>query len=138
MSNNVTDRVKFKATVMWAFLKKQKEGNEKYTVCFANLTDAAVDALEAIGIEVKRKAERPELGYFINCSSKLPIRALDQFENPLPDDVLVGNGSIATVIVTPYAWSRPGKKGVSPTIRKFVVTDLKVYNPDFDDADAPL
>lgn len=128
------EAVKVKAEVMWAFLNKPNEMSGKYQVDLCNLSDKAVDALEEMGIEVKTKEGK---GKYITCKSQRPIAAYDDGGSLLEGDIL-GNGSKAAAVITPYAWSFKGKKGVSPSLRKMVVTELVAYSgggADIDDDD---
>ena len=115
--------IKLKAEVMWAFLNKPNEMSGKYQVDLCNLSAKAVGALEEMGIEVKSKEGK---GSYITCKSTRPIAAYDDGGSQIEGDIL-GNGSKAAVIITPYAWSFKGKKGVSPSLRKMVVTHLVPY-----------
>ena len=118
-----TEAVKVKAEVMWAFLNKPNEMSGKYQVDLCNLSEKAVDALEGLGIEVKTKEGK---GRYITCKSQRPITAYDDGGTLLEGDIL-GNGSKAAAVITPYEWAFKGKKGVSPSLRKMVVTELVAY-----------
>ena len=118
-----TEQVKIKAEIMWAFLNKPNEMSGKYQVDLCNLSDKAVSALEDMGIEVKTKEGK---GAYVTCKSTRPIAAYDDGGTLIEGDIL-GNGSKAAVIISPYAWSFKGKKGVSPSLRKMVVTELVPY-----------
>lgn len=140
MSKEQVKAVKLNATVMWAFLDKPYKDNEKCSVEFANLSDAAVDALEAQGIEVKKDPKHPEKGFFIRCYSTNPIRAYDETGTIIPNDIKVGNGSKAVVVVSPYEHEFKKKKMVLINIKRFIITDLIQYVPvdSFDDSDLPV
>tara|TARA_R110000782_G_scaffold69277_2_gene139421 strand:- start:1048 stop:1452 length:405 start_codon:yes stop_codon:yes gene_type:complete len=116
--------VKVKAEVMWAYLNKPNEMSGKYQVDLCNLSDKAVGALEEMGIEVKTKEGK---GKYITCKSQRPIAAYDDGGTLIEGDIL-GNGSKAAAVITPYAWSFKGKKGVSPSLRKMVVTELVAFS----------
>ena len=118
-----TEAVKVKAEVMWAFLNKPNEMSGKFQVDLCNLSDKAVGALEEMGIEVKTKEGK---GAYVTCKSTRPIAAYDDGGSLLEGDIL-GNGSKAAAIITPYEWSFKGKKGVSPSLRKMVITELVPY-----------
>ena len=118
-----TEAVKVKAEVMWAFLNKPNEMSGKFQVDLCNLSDKAVGALEEMGIEVKTKEGK---GAYVTSKSTRPIAAYDDGGSLLEGDIL-GNGSKAAAIITPYAWSFKGKKGVSPSLRKMVITELVPY-----------
>jgi len=118
-----TEAVQVKAEVMWAFLNKPNEMSGKFQVDLCNLSDKAVGALEEMGIEVKTKEGK---GAYVTCKSTRPIAAYDDVGSLLEGDIL-GNGSNAAAIITPYEWSFKGKKGVSPSLRKMVITELVPY-----------
>lgn len=118
-----TEAVKVKAEVMWAFLNKPNEMSGKFQVDLCNLSDKAVGALEEMGIEVKTKEGK---GAYVTCKSTRPIAAYDDGGSLLEGEIL-GNGSKAAAIITPYEWSFKGKKGVSPSLRKMVITELVPY-----------
>jgi hypothetical protein len=46
------------------------------------------------------------------------------------DEVLahVGNGTKAVCVLGAYSWTFKNKKGVSPSLKKLVITDLVTYN----------
>ena len=118
-----TEAVKVKAEVMWAFLNKPNEMSGKFQVDLCNLSDKAVGALEEMGIEVKTKEGK---GAYVTCKSTRPIAAYDDGGSLLEGEIL-GNGSKAAAIITPCEWSFKGKKGVSPSLRKMVITELVPY-----------
>ena len=117
------EAVKVKAEVMWAFLNKPNEMSGKYQVDLCNLSDKAVGALEQMGIEVKTKEGK---GAYVTCKSTRPITVYDDGGSQIEGDIL-GNGSKAAAIITPYAWTFKGKKGVSPSLKKMVITELVPY-----------
>lgn len=128
-TKETSDKVQMRCTLMWAFLTKKREGNEKYSVNLCNLSEAAVDKLEEMGIEVKRNADKPEQGYFITCYSVNPFRPRDTSGVLIDPEILVGNGSKATVVVEPYHWQYQKKKGTSAHISTMIITDLVEYSP---------
>lgn len=130
---NVSPSVKIKADIMWAFLNKKNEMADKYTVDLCHLSDKAVAALEEMGISVNFKEDR---GHYITCKSAHPIRAFDDGGSEIYGDTLVGNGSKCQALVSRYEWAYKGKKGVSPSVRKLVITELVEYAAD--DAFEPM
>ena len=122
--------VKIKADLMWANLQKRNDMSGKYQVDLCNLSPAAVGALEDMGLAVKSKEDK---GFFITCKSNNPIHAYDDNGNDL-SEVLVGNGSEAICAISTYDWEFRGKKGISPSLRRLVVTKLETY----DDAEAEM
>ena len=122
----MTNAVKIKADIMWAYLAKPNEMSGKYQVDLCNLSDKAAEALEDLGIEVKQKEGK---GKFITCKSTRPILAFDDGGTTI-DGSTLGNGSKAVALVGSYEWAYQKKKGVSPALKKLVITDYKMYNGD--------
>lgn len=141
----MTERVKVKADIFWAFTDRQNDMSNKYQVDLCNLSDAAVKALESMGIEVRSNNKAPEKGMFITCKSANPIKSYDTEGQQLtgfppmedggasPHSVQIGNGSQAIALVGFYEWSYKNKAGVSPSLRKLVVTDLIKYEDSVED-----
>jgi hypothetical protein len=122
----MSDKLKIKATVNWAFLNRKNEMADAYTVDLCNLSDKAVAALEEMGISVQENLEKkPEQGKYITCKSQKPIKAFDTDNDEIVEDV--GNGSKAICMIGSYAWTYKNKKGVSPSLAKLVITDLVVF-----------
>ena len=115
--------VKIKADVMWAQLDKVNEMSGKFQLNLCNLPEAAVVALEEMGITVPEKEGQ---GRYITCKSANPIKAFDNDGVELAG-VKIGNGSKAKAIITSYEWKYKNKKGVSPSLKKLVITDLVEY-----------
>lgn len=110
--------VKLKATLFWCQHNKVNEMSGKYEVKLCQLSDAAVEALEGMDIEVRAKEE---MGNFITCKSSKPITVYDVDGDEIKEEI--GNGSKAKAIVSFYEWKYKNKKGVSPSLKKLVVTD---------------
>ena len=85
-----TQRIKLKADLMWAYLDKPNDMSGKYQVDLCNLSDAAVDALEGMGIAVRQKEDK---GFFITCKSQNPIRAYDRDGDTI-EGIAIGNGIV--------------------------------------------
>jgi hypothetical protein len=121
--------VRIEATLMWPFLDKPNDMSGKYQVDLTNLSEKAVRALEDMGITVRNKEGK---GFFITAKSNHTIKALDKNG----DEVLahIGNGTKAVCVLGAYSWSFKNKKGVSPSLKKLVITDLVTYssNPQQD------
>jgi len=134
-----TQRIKLKADLMWAYLDKPNDMSGKYQVDLCNLSDAAVDALEGMGIAVRQKEDK---GFFITCKSQNPIRAYDRDGDTI-EGIAIGNGSKAVAMVGCYTWNFKNKEGVSPSLKKLVVEELVAYenesgSDDLDDTDEAL
>lgn len=122
MSNNKP--ITIATTLNWAFLDKVNGLSGKYQVDLSELSPAAVEALEMMGIPVRNKADR---GDYITAKSTHPIRVYDTDSNEIKG-VSVGNGTKAKVVLSGYEWKNPaGKKGVSATLIKVVITDMVEY-----------
>ena len=131
--------VKIEGTLFWAFLNRKNELSDCYSVDIGNLDDGDVAKLKTIGIEAKFNPKKPEMGHFITCKSKnYPIKATELSGDEI--DVAVANGSKAKALVGTYEWKFKGKSGVSPSLKKLVVTELIEYKRDaeFDDEDDDL
>jgi hypothetical protein len=118
--------VTLKATVMWCFHNKHNQMAEKYTVDLCNLSDNAVKALEKFGLNVLKREDKPEKGFYITCKSEKPLNVFDAAGKDL-SDVSVGNGSTATAVVSKYEWKHKSKSGWSPSLKKLVVDNLVAY-----------
>jgi len=125
---NLEKPIKFEAEVQWAFFNKKSEMSGKYQVDLTNLSQGAVKALQDAGLEPRQREDKPEKGWFITAKSNYEIKPIDNSGAEITDPV--GNGSRAIALIKPYEWSWKNKKGVSPSLVKIIITDLKVYNPD--------
>lgn len=111
-------------TLNWAFLDKVNGLSGKYQVDLSELSPAAVEAVEMLGIPVGNKADK---GDYITAKSTHPIRVYDTNSQEIKG-VTVGNGTKAKVVLSGYEWRNPaGKKGVSATLHKIVITDMVEY-----------
>lgn len=131
-----TDSIKpvtIKADIFWANLNKVNEMSGKYQVDLGNLSPQAVDALNAMGIEVKYKEEK---GDFITCKSTRPIIAFDTDKQEIDTDTIrVANGSKAKATIKPWTWTYQRKSGTSPSLVKLVITDLITLDVEETDDD---
>ena len=127
----MTAPVKIKAEAMWAFLDKKNDMSDKYQIDLCNLSPAAVGALEDMGITVPAKDGK---GFYITCKSNNPIR-LYNANGHETDGATLGNGSEMVAVVGSYAWTFKNKEGVSPALKKLVVTNLVEYGDGEDDVD---
>lgn len=116
------EAVKIKANVMWSYMNKPNEMSGKYQVNLCDLSEPAVQALTEMGIEVKEKEGQ---GKFITCKSAKPMKAFDEDGQEIEEDI--GNGSKAKAIISSYEWKYKNKKGVSPSLKKLVITNLVEY-----------
>lgn len=126
MENN---QVKIKATVSFPSFTRPDQMSGKYSVQFGNLSSAAVEKLEELGMSPKFKEDAYNRGQFIECKSKFPIdnskfkTVLDSEGLPIDPDT-VGPGSKVEVLLKTYEWSMGGKTGVGARVVKLVVTEL--------------
>ena len=120
--------VKIEATVMWAFLDRKNDLSDAYQVDLCNLSDGDAASLERLGVSVKENPNKPEKGKYITCKSKnFEIEALNTHGDRIEGDV--GNGSKCKALIGVYEWKFKNKTGVSPSLKKLVITDLVSYNP---------
>lgn len=122
----MNESVKIKCDVYWAQLNKVNEMSGKHQVNLCNLSDAAVSALEELGISVlEDKEKKADMGRYITCKSEKPMKAFDVDGDEITENI--GNGSKAKALISCYSWTYKNKKGVSPSLKKLVVTDLIEY-----------
>ena len=119
----MTEAVKIKADIMWAYLVKPNDMSNKYQVDLCNLSDKAVEALESMGLEVKHKEGK---GKYITCKSSRPITIYDD-GGAMLDGANLGNGSKAVALVGTWEWAYQKKKGTSPALKRLVITELLEY-----------
>jgi hypothetical protein len=116
-------------TIYWANLYDRNKMSNKFQVDLSCLSDSDVEALEDMGVAVRNKGNEQE-NFVTAKSAKYEIRPYDTKGTELKD-VKIGNGSKADVLVSTYEWKSPaGKKGVSVSIKKLIITDLLEYVPD--------
>ena len=127
---DMSDAVKLKADIYWCQHDVINEMSGKYQLNLCNLSDAAVAALEAAGISTLEKEGQ---GKYITCKSSNPIKVFDTDGDMVTEKI--GNGSKCKAIVEAYNWTYKNKKGVSPSLKKIVITDLVEYGSggDIDD-----
>jgi hypothetical protein len=120
-------KLKIKCDIYWAQLNKMNEMSGAYQVNLCNLSDAAAEALEEMGLSVNQDSEKKaDMGKYITCKSKnKPMKAFDVDGDEITEDI--GNGSKAKALVGTYSWTYKNKKGVSASLIKLVVTDLVEY-----------
>jgi hypothetical protein len=121
-------KLKIKCDIYWAQLNKMNEMSGAYQVNLCNLSDAAAEALEEMGLSVNQDSEKKaDMGKYITCKSKnKPMKAFDVDGDEITEDI--GNGSKAKALVGTYDWTYKNKKGVSASLIKLVVTDLVEYS----------
>lgn len=121
--------IKVQADIMWAFLDTPNQLSGKYQVDLCNLSKEAIQSLESMGVNVRKKSEQPEKGFFITAKSvNYPIKTEDAQGNPIT--VKVGNGSRGVALLKPYEYTYQKKKGVGVGINKLIVTELIEYSGD--------
>ena len=123
--NDQVKPVKIRGTIYWACLDKKNALSDAYQVDIGQLSDAAVAALESLGIEAKYKDTQ---GFYITCKSMYPIDAYDSSKNLVAG--LVGNGSKAEAVVGSFEWKFKNKKGFSPALKSLVIKELVEYKAD--------
>jgi len=132
----MSNRVVVNAELNWCQLEEKNKLSNKYQFDVCQLSEKAVDALEALDIKVKHKEDG---GFYVTCKSTYPIEARMDDGTSLAG-INVGNGTQAKVILETYSWTSPtGMKGVSPSLVRngLVVTNLEVYDGSDDDEPLP-
>ena len=123
MSNIVVN-----ADIYWAFLNHLNM-NEKYSVDLCNLSDAAVEKLQSMGLSCNSNPKQPEKGKFITCKSGYPIKAYnsagDLITEIYDENLKVANDSKGRAVLSYYDWKNG--KGRSPQLLKLFITDLIPY-----------
>ena len=126
--------VRFEADLMWCNLTKVNSMSNKYQFEACNLSPKAVEALKELGLKPKLDSEKPEKGHFLKIKSVNPITAYDKDGDSL-NGILVGNGSKGVITTGVYPWEFKGKPGLSPALKKLVVTNLIEYVGEIDEDD---
>ena len=132
--------VKVGATIAFPSLVREDAMSGKFSVQFANLSDAAAEKLEELGMSVKFKDDSYNRGRFIECKSKFPIdntkfqTVVDEAGLPV-DPNTVGPGSKVEALLKTYEWSMGGKSGVGARVVKIVVKELAQAETISSDAD---
>lgn len=100
--------------------------NNKYECTLGNLSDAAVEALKGLGVNVKNNPNKPEQGNYIVAKSKFSFDPVDEDGNPM-DAKQFGNGTEAQAVISSYRHKLSAKFGASPSIKKLIITKLVKY-----------
>ena len=100
--------------------------NTKYECTLGNLSDAAVEALKGLGVNVKNNPNKPEQGNYIVAKSKYTFDPVDEDGNKL-DAKEFGNGTEAQAVVASYRHKLSAKFGAAPSIKKLIVTKVVKY-----------
>lgn len=119
-------------TLYWANLRQRNEMSGKYQVDLCNLNEKQKEALEDAGISVRNKGD--DRGDFVTAkSSNFEIVPVDSEGLEVSANVLVGNGTKASVITETYEWKHaPTKRsGVSLGIKigGLMITGMNEYKP---------
>jgi hypothetical protein len=123
--------------IYWAFLNN-KNMNDKFSVDLCNLSKAAVEKLQSMGLNANSNAKQPEKGQFVTCKSGYPIKAYnsagDLITEIYEDGLKVANESKARAVLTAYDWNNGN--GRSPRLIKLFITDLIPYGTGSSSEDA--
>ena len=126
---DMSKRVKIKADVFWCQHTKVNDMSGKYQLNLCNLSDAACDALESMGISVQVGEEKKAaMGRYITCKSQSEIKVFDTDGDMIKE--AIGNGSKAKAVVGTYEWTYKNKKGISPSVGKVVITELVEFGAE--------
>ena len=86
--------VKIKGTVYWASLKKVNQMSGNYQVDIGELSEAAVKALEAMGVTALHKDTQ---GCYITCKSRYEILAVDEDGDLITEDIVNGSKAVGRI-----------------------------------------
>jgi hypothetical protein len=138
MSIDSIKPVKVAGELYWSnwmkeYNKKFNEANDKYECTLGQLSDAACAKLEELGIKLK---DKDTMGKYIVGKSKFLFEPVDEEGNPV-DISKIGNGTKCYALVSSYRHKMSAKFGAAPSIKKLVITELKVYSPSGSDEGSP-
>lgn len=145
--SNQSPTVMVNCDLFWPNLTHKNQVADRYTVDLSNLSEAAITALEDMGIPINNKGD--ERGSYVTCKSNNKYRAfkpdgteiLLKGRTPIDEDddtdsgVVVGNGSAGKCLVGYYDWEFRGKKGRSASAKRLVISNIVEYMPEFSDAE---
>jgi len=131
MSIDSMKPVKVAGELYWSnwmkeYNKKFNEANDKYECTLGQLSDAACAKLEELGIKLK---DKDTMGKYIVGKSKFLFEPVDEEGNPV-DISKIGNGTKCYALVSSYRHKMSAKFGAAPSIKKLVITELKLYIPE--------
>jgi len=123
--------VKVAGEIFWSnwmnnFNTKFNEDNKKYECTVGNLSDAACEKLKELGINIKNKEG---MGNYIVAKSTYLFSPVDEEGHPV-DVKMMGNGTKCYAVVSSYRHKMSSKFGAAPSIKKLVITELKIYSPE--------
>lgn len=135
--STTNNTIKVNGEIYWAqSLYKVSDMSGKYQFDLCNLSDKAAEAMEKeLGVKVRTRPDKPEQGKYVTIkSAKYPFKLEDTEGKIIPENVIIGNGTKATVVLSSYSWTdKRGNKCYSPSSKKIVVTNLIEYvKPDAD------
>lgn len=126
--------MKIRATLQW-FRPTRSDYTGKYEATLTNLSQQAVKALKAEGVNVrngksKEEKNKEDWGYFVVPRSQYPIKVVDSKKNELSlkAQEKIGNGTIVNAIVNPYSHNFGGG-GVSIGCTALQIVELIEYDP---------
>jgi hypothetical protein len=131
MSIDSMKPVKVAGELYWSNWMKEyntkfNEANDKYECTLGQLSEAAAAKLEELGIKIK---DKDTMGKFIVGKSKFVFEPVDEEGNPI-DISKIGNGTKCYALVSSYRHKMSAKFGAAPSIKKLVITELKIYSPE--------
>ena len=119
------ERITVRAVVNFPKFETTDEMSGKYQVVLGNLSPAAVEKLEEVGIKVR--ADNGDMGATIKPTSKWPIIPVDVDGNSFMGATSqIGYGSVVRATIKPFAYNVGGNSGVSPKIERIVIEELAV------------
>lgn len=125
--------VTINALVSFPSWEREDQFSGKFGVQLCNLSDAAVERLEELGVNVREETKDYNRGRFIQCKSNYPINnrgkfplVFDENKSLYEGDMdSVGYGSSVRVVLDVYDWKYAGKEGVGARIKKLTLLEIK-------------
>lgn len=102
----MSDQIIFEGKAYYAMVHSPSKDKKQYKVTIGNLNKETKDTLKKNGIIIRTEGDedkpRYTWGSTVTLSNKLKPRVVDAKKNPIPANVLIGNGSTVRVIGKPY------------------------------------
>lgn len=133
-------------TAYYPFLmkpRKNENGNDKYEITVANLSDKHKNMLKKAGLKPKFEPDednyRHEWGWYIVLKNGFKPKVVDSNKRPLPESVLVGNGSKVRVKLDTYdyTYNKIDKVGANLLVVQVLELQRYVSEKKFENGEVP-
>lgn len=125
--------------VFWAHVRKPNDLSGKYQLDLS-IDDATAKKIKDAGITPKKEEKNlgteNDRGTYVTLTRSatnkegmpMPPPVLDGKKNPVPDNIMIGNGSVVNVVTHVYDWTFKNKKGKSLGLDAIQIKSLVEYN----------